>query len=38
MTEGLDPVGMQSGKGAPLPTAEEVFGYLGGMDQRRTAS
>ena len=38
MTEGLDPVEMQSGKGAPLPTAEEVFGYLGGMDQRRTAS
>ena len=36
MTEGLDVAEMQSGKGAPLPTAEEVFGYLGGMDQRRT--
>ena len=36
MTEGLDVADMQSGKDAPLPTAEEVFGYLGGMDQRRT--
>ena len=36
MTEGLDAREIESGKGDPLPTAEEVFGYLGGMDQRRT--
>ena len=33
MTEGLDAHEIESGKDTPLPTADEVFGYLGGMDQ-----
>jgi hypothetical protein len=28
MTEGLDLGEMANGKSGPLPTAEEVFGYL----------
>ena len=28
MTEGLDVREMANGKSGPLPTAEEVFGYL----------